>query len=104
MDNAKLTAKNILENTNLKKPREVQVMCDILSTLLTRSRFDIVDEVLIDLDVNQLDYNGMMDIIITTFPASNRLKNRKKVFEQVRSNLLKIKDKQKVDKVLKGLE
>ena len=75
---------------------EIDIIYDRIDDLLSDGKFNEVDNMLKNLDVNRIDEDEMLSYLTITAAAKNILLNRKAFFEKVKTKLS--------PEVLSGLE
>lgn len=86
---------------NANTAKDVYPVVKGIRTLFSEDRYDIVDDILAELDITKLSHTSMVTFLTTTFPAKHHLQNW-----TLAAHLVKVKleeDGLNADEVLYGL-
>jgi hypothetical protein len=77
---------------------------DRLDGLLERGEFEACDRILRQADLNRLDSDLMVAFLVITLPAREYLRERGPFYNGVERILTRDRDKEAVERILRGLE
>ena len=92
---------------SLQKQGKIDSALDVLyksiPNLLFEEKYSIINDILLDTFLSHLNDDLQLGLLVVTKPWKNKLPLRMRFYTQVRSNFLRSKKPETVDKILKGL-